>query len=401
MIYRYRAADKNGKITEGNYEADNLNQVLSFLASSGLRPISAQPLKKISGGFHLFKRGINLSDKVFLTKYLSLMLKVGTDLLAAIDILIADFDKPAVKDFLFEVRDNLNKGNPFYSTFAKYPKIFDNVFVSLIKAGEESGRLEQTFRDLSSSLEKEAALRGQIKSALTYPLILLVLAFTVLIFLVTFALPKIANVFLSTGINPPLFSRVVFSVGLFLGNNLGIILPILFGGIAFIFVFFTQTLIGKKIFNQISSNLPVVKNLYREIAVQRFAATLSSLVSAGLPIIPALQITADAVGNYQFKAALLRIANEGLSKGLTIGDAFKREKIFPNVVSNLIAISEKAGHLEEVLATLSDFYAGNIDASVKTLVSFLEPIMLLGMGIMVAIIALSIIVPIYQMTASI
>ena len=155
---------------------------------------------------------------------------------------------------------------------------------------------------------------------------------------------------------------------------------------------------GKRIFDRIVTNLPLIRGIYRDIAVQRMASTMSSLMKAGLPITETITVAAETVGLREYKYALLRVANEGLAKGLTIGEAFKRETVFPKAVTNLVAISEKAGHLEEVLATLADFYGANIDSSIKAAVSLIEPMMLLMMGIIVGVIALSIIVPIYQLT---
>ena len=172
-----------------------------------------------------------------------------------------------------------------------------------------------------------------------------------------------------------------------------------FGGLGFLLYFFLRNRIGKRIGDRLMRRLPFIKILYREIAVQRFAATLSALIGAGLPIINSVKITAAVVNAPEFKDALLRIADEGLAKGLTIGESFRRETVFPKVVVNLIAISEKAGHLSEVLDTLSDFYASNVDNNVKTLISFLEPALLLFMGMVVGGIALSIIIPIYQLTS--
>ena len=166
-----------------------------------------------------------------------------------------------------------------------------------------------------------------------------------------------------------------------------------------LWLFLFKTVIGKQVAANIMSRTPVLKNLYRDLAIQRFSSTFSSLMKAGLPIIQAINITADVVGAYQFKDALNRIAEEGLTKGLTIGDAFRRETIFPRVVTNLVAISEKAGHLEELLDTLAEFYSSRIDNNVKALISILEPALLLMMGIMVGSIALSIIIPIYQLTS--
>lgn len=399
MLYHYIATDAAGKLEEADYEADNLEGVLRFLAGRELRPVSIKPLRQERGIFIGRFGSITLTDRVFLAKYLALMLRVGTDLLQAINILIADFEKPAMRNFLVEVRENLSRGRPFYETFAKYPKAFSKVFVSLIKAAEASGNLQKTFEDLSLSLEKEAELRSKIRSAFIYPVIILSASLGLFIFLITFALPKIANVFVQGGIQPPFFSRVVFAIGLYVGANVWTFLLSLLAIIGFSIWFFWRNRVGRAVAERILAHTPVISKLYQEIAVQRFASTFASLLQAGLPIIDATKITADVVGSEDFRNALLRIADEGLAKGLTIGESFRRETVFPKVVTNLVAISEKAGHLSEVLVTLSDFYAVQIDASIKTLISFLEPALLLFMGIMVGTIAMSIIVPIYQLTS--
>ena len=225
MKFNYKAADAAGKINEGSLEAENAGEVLKVLAYKGLKPISIVPEKamerKAKG---VFGQTITITDKIFLTKYLALMLRVGTDLFRAINILIANFDKPIMKSLLLEIRTNLEKGQPFWQTFAAYPKYFSPVFVNLVKAGEASGSLEKIFEDLSVDLEKEHELQGRIRSALAYPVILFILSVFILFFLVTFALPRISSVFEGGGFNPPAFSRIVFAVGNFLGNNVGIII---------------------------------------------------------------------------------------------------------------------------------------------------------------------------------
>ncbi|HUC01488.1 MAG TPA: type II secretion system F family protein [Candidatus Paceibacterota bacterium] len=401
MLFHYVAADEAGKMEEGEHEADTLADVLRFLGGKQLRPVSVKPMQKVKVGFFKsFFGGINTSDKVFLTKYLALMLRVGTDLLSAINILILDFDKPSMRNFLLEVRDDLSKGQPFYMSFARHPKEFSPTVINLIKAAEASGTLQKTFEDLSVSLEKEAEIRSKVRSAMIYPIVLVCIATGILTFLVTFALPKVANVFSQSGINPPWFSQIVFTVGLFLGANIFIILPGVVILVAVLVWVSTKTNAGKKVASRVLTQLPLVRTVYHEIAVQRMASTMSSLMKAGLPIVQTIEIAAETVGLDSYRSALLRIANEGLSKGLTIGEAFRRETVFPKMVSNLVAISEKAGHLEEVLDTLAQFYESNIDGNIKALVSLLEPAMLLVMGVMVGVIALSIIVPIYQLTTS-
>ena len=401
MLYHYRAADQGGSVVEGEVDAATLQEALQLLSQKNLRPISLKPNKASGKGIlgGIFGGRITVGDKVFLTKYLALMLRVGTDLLSAVNILIADADKPAMRNFLLEVREHLTRGEPFYKTFAQYPKTFSATFVSLVKAAETSGNLQKTFEDLNLSLAAEADLRSKIRAALVYPIVLLSMAFVIMLFLVTFALPKVAGVFTESGVTPPLFSQVVFAIGLFIGSNIVVILILLFVVIVGSIFFVRRTETGKRVLDAFLTHTPGVKNIYRDLAIQRMASTMSSLMKAGLPIVQTITIAADTVPIRQFRYALLRVANEGLAKGLTIGEAFRRETVLPQSVTSLIAISEKAGHIEEVLATLADFYASNVDSSIKTAVALIEPLMLLIMGALVGIIALSIIVPIYQMTS--
>lgn len=402
MKFHFIAIDPKNQMVEEEVEAGSTTEVLGILAGRGLKPISLKTLKgeKLKNS-KFFGQKVSVEDKVFLTKYLSLMLRAGTDLFRAINILIQDFDKPSLKNILVEIKNSLEKGQPFYTTFAKYPNHFSNVFISLVRSGEASGNLESVFNNLSVAMEKEQELRGKIKSALIYPVILLVMSISILFLLVSFSLPKIANVFLSSGFNPPLFSRIVLTTGLFLNKYFILILVGLALVVLIIWILLTKVSATKKIFQHFLSKLPVVGELLKKIALQRFASTLSLLMRAGLPILDSLEITADVVGLTEIREGLLRISREGIAKGLTIGDAFRREPMFPLVVSNLIAVSERAGHTEDILKTLSDFYEKEIDSSVKNLVSFLEPAMLLFIGVIIGFIALAIIVPMYQLVGNI
>lgn len=399
MKFTYTAIKSDGKMTSGEMEATGAAQVLEFLASQGLRPVSLkkEAMQEVGKRFQLMQSSITIADKVFLTKYLALMLRIGTDLFKAIDILIADFDKPAVRVLLYEIRENLEKGQPFHIAFEKHPKYFSSVFVNLVKAGEQSGNLEKTFEQLSENLQREQSLRQEVRSALTYPVILVGVASMVVLLLVSFALPKIANLFADSATEPPLFSKIVFATGLFLNKYIFLILLLAIGGALGVWFLLRNSVAAKKIFQRFIRKMPLIGPLLKKIAIQRFALTLSSLFSSGLPILDALAITADAVGDEELRDAIDRISKEGIAKGLTIGDAFKREPAFPRVVTNLVAISEKSGNLASILATLAEFYESEIKASVKVLVSFLEPMLLLAIGVVVGTIALAIIVPVYQL----
>lgn len=398
MIFHYIAAREDGQKVEEELEAKDVGEVLKMLSARRLKPISVQKKGRGKGGLGLFGGRIALGDQVFLSKYLALMLKIGTGLLQAINILIEDFDKPAIKSFLMEVKSNLEKGQPFYAVFMRHSREFSQVYVNLVKAGEASGNLEKTFENLTLTLAKEKELRDQIKSALIYPIILLVASIIILFFLVTFALPRISKVFADSGFDPPTFSKVVFGIGAFFERYGIAIFGLGFIMCAGCYYLFRSSLGFKKIIVGLINEIPVVKDLTKKIAIQRFARTLSSLIRAGIPLSDAIAITADTVGRPELKEALERISKEGLSKGVTVGDAFKKEPFFPRTVVNLISISEKAGHMEEVLDTLADFYASEIESALKALVAFLEPALLMMIGLIIGGIALAIVVPIYQLT---
>jgi len=399
MLFHYLAQDLKGRIKEGNINQPNIQAVLEYLTTQKLKPISVKPLISEKGKkeFFLFKKTLSLADKVFLTKYLALMLKVGTDLFSAIDILIQDFESGLARRFLLETRSNLEQGKPFWSTFAQHPEYFSPVVTNLIKAGETSGNLEATLNQVSLNLERNRNLQTKVKSSLVYPVILLIASFAMVIFLVTFAVPKLGEMFLSTGQALPTFTKVVLSTGMFLNRNLFIVFPLIIAIPISLFYYFRKTQKGKENFASLMEKIPVARDLVEKMALQRFASVLSSLIKAGMPIMQAIKVTAGAVGHPKYQAALLRISKEHLAKGISMGDSFKKEKIFPAVVSNLLAIGEKAGHTEEILGTLSNFYETEIDASLKTLVSLLEPLLLLVLGVIVGSIALSLIVPVYQL----
>lgn len=396
--FKYTAADQQGRLIEGEVDADNSAEVLAYISGKDLKPISISRIKERKIGRSIYLgRAISATDKIFLAKHLALMLSLGTDLFRALDILIADTQKPPLKNLLMEIRASLEKGQPFYTTFQRYPQYFSPVFVNLVKAGEKSGTLQRTFENLSRMLIHQEDLRRSIRSALIYPIVLIIASFLVLIFLVTFALPRIAEVFIEGNFEIPAFSQWVFTIGLFFGDHLWVISDLLAGLVIFMWYFFAKTIIGRRLFARLLASIPVVRDVAKKIAIQRFAGTLSTLLTAGVPILDSLKITADSVGNQDMREALMRIADQGVAEGRSLGESFKKEPVFPVSVSSLIAISEQAGHMDEVLQTLSAFYESEINSSIKILVTFIEPVLLLIIGGIVALIALSVIVPVYQL----
>lgn len=405
MLYKYVAYNSSGKSVEGEMEGNNVAEILVNLQKEGLKPVVVKPKYNWFGLLRTrlgSGKVITIKDQAFLSRYLYLMLKVGTNLIEAIGILKGDFPKQAVRNFLSEAEISLKKGQPFWKTFAKYPSSFSPTLIAMIRAGEESGKLEETFHKLSISLEKDDNLRRSVRSALIYPALLVFTSLVVIGVIVFFAMPRISRVFLSTGVEPPTFTKAVIATSGFLsafGIYIGIFLVVFAIGYWF---FYSKTEVGKQFTFGLAYRTPVLGSVLEKIDLQALCSTLSSLLSSGLPIIETINIAADVVRKPKLKEALHRITKSRLARGQTLDEAFRSEKEnFPQALVSLIGMSEKAGHLGSTFQTLADFYTSEVDATVKGLMSVLEPVLLVFIGVIVAIVALSTIVPIYQMVTKV
>ncbi len=398
MLFHYTAFDQRNIYIEGDVDMPTLEDVLKFLNNQRLKPIKVVPvnLKANSKKFFLFRRKISLTEQIFLFKYLGLMLKVGTDILKAVDVLMQDYSEGPVKDFLLQSRSNLEKGNPFYLTFEQNKKIFSYVTINLVKAGEKSGTLQETLEKISINLEKDKDLRAKVISALTYPIILLVMMTSLLFFLMIFLFPKMGASFMQAGLKLPAFTKVLFNVSNYFNAHMALVLFLFFTIPTLFYIYFFRTDIGQKQFSKGIRKIPPIRNFLNKMALQRLTSVLSSLIKAGMPLVDSLKVTSEAVGEEVFRISLSNVAKY-LTQGLTVGEAFRQEKEFPKYLCNLLAIGEKAGHIDEILNTLSIFYEKEIEASLKALVALIEPLMLILMGALIGGIAVSVILPMYQM----
>lgn len=404
MRYDFLASTKDGKIRDGNYEASNKEQVIDYILKQDLTPISIKESKKSimqkSAGISLFSK-ISATDKILMTRNLSSMIAAGMDLLEAIEILHDDAEKPVLKKIFSIAKFNLEKGQTLSSVFEKFPKQFSPVFINSIKSGEESGTLEQSLKYLSVQLKKEHDLVKKVTSALAYPALLLVASLSIVTILIVFVLPRITKVFAQSGIELPLPTRILMNISDFiLGNWLLILITI---GAVIIFVrMFKMTQKGQVIMYNITSRIPLAGSLSQKVILSRFARSLASLLKSGTPIIKALKVSADATGNPYYRRELYTMAEKEISKGVSFGGSLKhREEMFPKMFISLISIGERTGTMENVLDSLADFYEEEVDSALKTLVSALEPTLLIVMGIIVGAIAISIILPIYSLVGGI
>ncbi|MEK7452986.1 MAG: type II secretion system F family protein [Patescibacteria group bacterium] len=402
MKYDFLASTKDGKIRDGDYEAVDKEGVLAYLASQTLTPISIKERKRSRlniGSITIFST-LSIVDKMLISRNLSSMISSGVDILEAVDILYEDAEKPTLRKIFSTIKFDLEKGLPLSSAFAKYPKFFSDAYINTIKSGEESGTLEKTFKDLELQLKKENELFKKIRSAIAYPILLLIVSFSIVILLIIFVLPKLTKVFTQSGVKLPVPTQILLNISSFISSNWFLIL--LFFIISFIVVkIFKKTRIGKIIIYNLISHIPLLGILVKKVILSRLARILSALLKSGTPIVRSLKISADASANILYKEALNNIAEKEISKGATLGGSLRhRPELFPRMFVSLVSVGEKTGSVDNVFESIADFYEDEVEESLKSLVSVLEPLLLIIMGFIVGSIAISVILPIYGLVGS-
>lgn len=400
--YIYQAYNKENKIVNGEYEAFSHEEVASYLEKHNLTPVSIKAINNSKEGvlsIELFGGSITSVDILFLVRNLATTTKAGLSIVESIDILIKDTKKKSVKKILLGVLAMIKNGQSLSSSFGVYKKSFPPIFMGMIKAGESSGSLDKNLKELSNSLSKEYTLRNKVKSALAYPTILLVSAIVVVGLMLMFVLPKLTASFLSNGVKIPLMTRIFMSISHALTWNIWLD-AIVVAFLVFFFTSFRKTTIGQKFFSFILSHTPVAKELVKKVAIVRFTRTFGNLLGSGMSVIDALNISSESINNNNYNKAITNII-EDIKRGETLSSAIsKYPKLFPSLLISLVVVGEKTGSLEEILMNFSDFYEEEVDNQLKELTSFLEPVLLLIMGLMIGAIAVSIILPIYQLVGN-
>ncbi len=399
-IYLYEAYNKNNEIIKGNYEASSKEEMVEYLSKRYLTPISIEDISKNVKNKGLLSidlfSSIGSTDIMFLVRNLATTIKAGLSIVESLDILKKDTKNKLMQKILEKSQAMVINGQSFSSSFGEYKNLFPPIFFGMIKAGEVSGNLSKKLGELAVYFSKENTLRNRVKSALTYPIILLIASTIVVSLMLIFVLPKLATSFVASNIQLPLITRFFLAVSKILTWSFTADL-IVIGLLIWFFTYFRTTKIGKKFFFYIISHLPVADDLIKKIALVRFSRTFGSLIGSGLSVIEALSISAESIDNHNYTIAIEKTI-EDIKNGIPISVALgKFPKLFPNLLISLITVGEKTGSLEEILITFSDFYDEEVDNKLKELASILEPVLLLIMGFMIGAIAISIIVPIYQL----
>ncbi len=399
----YEAYNKDGSISRGEHEGDDRHDVIEYLSKHALTPISIKRLHSVGSGkgilsIQLFE-SIKPVDIMFFVRNLATTTKAGLSVVESLDILIEDTEKPVMKKTLQEAQAMIKSGRLLSDGFESHASSFPPIFMGMLRAGELSGQLDRTLAELGGYLSKEYELRSKIKSALTYPAILLVSSAGVVTLLLMFVLPRLTKAFLSSGAELPFVTKLFLAISNALTFSYILDFAVI-AGLTWFFIYFRTTALGKKFFFWILSHTPVASALIKKVALVRFSRTFGNLVGSGLSALEALELSSQSIGNRSYTLAI-EAAAEDVKNGVSISESFaKFPELFPKMLISLMTVGERTGSLQSILTTFADFYQEEVDTSLKDLTAILEPMLLLIMGLLVGSIAFSIILPIYQLVGN-
>lgn len=405
--FSYVALNSGGERIQGTLEAPERSAVLKGLTDQGLRPLSIKEvatrgLPTISFGKFLSSGKVKNDVIVIFTRELSAMVGAGVPLLRALNSLREHTESQSLKRVLEGVVKDVEAGAPLGEAMGKHPKVFNDVYVNMVRAGEAAGILDDILKRIALQQEKNATIRKRIKSAMAYPTVLI--GITVLAFfgLMLFVIPQIGNIITDLGgpdAELPLLTQIMLGISHGIISFWYIIFPALIGGVVFL-IRYLQTENGKAQLHHFSLRVPGVKTIITKVAVARFSRTFSALIGAGVPVLEALDVTAHAVGNIVYRDALME-AGEAVKEGAALSSVIEKNDLFPAIVPQMLSVGEETGQTDTVLIKVAEFYEEEVDVAIEGLSSIIEPVMIVFMGSMVGLIAASVMLPIASLSQSI
>lgn len=401
--FLYTATNNLNKTITGTIEAGDKSAAIANLAKQGLRPISVKDGAAASKSgvgtfsFNDFIGGnkVKSDDIVMFTRQLSAMVSAGVPLLRALASLEVHTESAALKKILSFVIKDVEAGSALADALGKYPNTFSDVYVNMVRAGEAAGILDEILKRLAMQQEKNATIRKKVKSAMTYPMVLIVITILAFFGLMIFVIPQIGKILLDLGgpdAELPVLTKAMLAISHVLTSYWYIILPALIGGVIFL-LRYIKTPQGKSAFHHIVLKVPGIKSIIMKVAVARFARTFAALMGAGVAVLEALSVTAHAVGNVVYEQALLD-ASEAVKNGDTLSSVIEKNPLFPAIVAQMLAVGEETGQTDVVLLKVADFYEEEVDVAIDGLSAIIEPVMIVVMGSMVGLIAASVMGPI-------
>ena len=407
MKYTYKAINKEGHSINGVVEADNQSAVILLLKKQDYQPIVITAVRK-SLNLNLWdSKRVKLQDLVVFSRQLSTMVSAGVPLVRSLNALQGDSESIYLREVLGSVTKDVESGKTLADAFSKYPKVFSEVYVSMVRAGEEGGILDKILKRLAIQVELDASIRKKILSAMMYPVVILVVTIVAFFGIMIFIMPKISLLFTELGgpnAKLPIYTRVLLDFSRLCVEssivppipNL-VLLAIILIIATFFFLRYIRTPKGKYRYHELLLRIPVVKLIVLKISIARFARTFSSLMGAGVNVLDALETTGDAIGNKviekELRAAALEVQN-----GKQLSEPLSKSKHFPPIVAQMLLVGEETGQIDKVLPKIADFYEEEVSVLIDGLAAIIEPIMIILLGAGVGLIAASVMGPIADLT---
>ncbi len=391
ITYLWEGKDKKGKVIKGEMRAAGESFVNATLRRQG---ISVTKVKKQSA--FASKGKITDKDITLFTRQLATMMKAGVPLLQAFDIVGKGHSNPAVAKLLGDIKADVETGSSLSTSFRKYPLYFDNLFCNLVGAGEQAGILDTLLDRLATYKEKIQAIKGKIKSALTYPISILVVAFVIVVIIMIFVIPAFKTLFEGFGADLPGPTLVVMAISDFFVSWWWAIFASIGGSLWFFFYTWKRSEKMQGTMDRLMLKLPIIGEIIRKATIARFSRTLSTMFSAGVPLVEALDSVAGAAGNRVYYDATKRIQSE-ISTGTSLTVAMQNSQVFPNMVLQMTAIGEESGALDSMLSKVADFFEGEVDDAVDAMSSLMEPVIMVVLGTIIGGLVIAMYMPIFKM----
>lgn len=398
-IFNYLAKDLQGIEHTGTIETSDLRNVARILSKKGYVVISIKEKKDAQIKlFDKFFNRVSFSELVMMTRELATMVQAGLVLSEAIDILCEQASNSKLKDTLEQVSRDIKSGLDLATSLKKHPDVFPPLYSNLIKAGESSGKLDQVLLQMADSLEKDREFRARVKGALIYPIVIVVMMIGVMLIMLLFVIPRLTSLYTQSNIELPLPTKILIGVSDFMVSYWWLVLVIVII-IAMIFNRWVASKSGRYEFDRFLLKAPIIGKLIQLTSLTNFTRTFALLISAGIPIIDSLVIVTDVVGNTVYRKAL-QTAAMGVERGLLLSSQLEQLGVFPRIVSQMFRVGEETGKIDSISFKLSEYFEQESDHMVKNLTVIIEPVILVILGIGVAFLVLSIILPIYKLTTS-
>jgi len=392
--FSWEGTDRKGKRIKGKTMAADEAAVRAELRRQGVVPVR---VRKQSTLFR--KRGrIGSEDIAILTRQLATMLGAGIPLVQAFEIIGAGHENPAMQDLVMAIKQDVEGGTALAEALGKHPLYFDDLFVNLVTAGEQSGSLETLLDKIATYKEKTEAIKKKIKKALFYPTAVLVVAVVVTAILLIFVIPQFESLFQGFGADLPAFTRLVIDISDFMRAQGWLLLIVIIAAISGYLYMKKRSRKLREIQDRLSLKLPIIGSILVKAAIARYARTLSTMFSAGVPLVEALESVAGATGNIVYENAVMEMRDE-VSTGQRLQRAMANTELFPNMVVQMIAVGEESGSLDEMSGKVADFYEEDVDNAVDSMSSLLEPMIMAILGVLVGGLVVAMYLPIFKMGA--